>query len=279
MKKIFFLVLVFPFLGNSQIVDVCECVDLKLSFEKEKRKTQGHSYRITKKIEEALDSCDSFYRKNRQDLEECTSYFELKKMTEYNFNKMEFDMKIAQNPNSADAYYERGIARNWNDFEASIDDFTKAIILDQNYADAYYKRAFKYSISNDHYNAVQDLTKYIEFDNKNYGAFSARAHNKNKLNDYRGAIIDYSKTIELNPTNFISYERRGECKFSLGDYDGALSDFNKIIEIYPKCSECYFWRAKTKLKLYDKEGACLDFSKAGEEGYAKAYELIRENCN
>ncbi len=33
-----------------------------------------------------------------------------------------------------------------------------------------------------------------------------------------------------------------------------------------------------KLDLGDKQGACLDWSKAGELGYEKAYDAIKEEC-
>jgi len=54
---------------------------------------------------------------------------------------------------------------------------------------------------------------------------------------------------------------------------------NKAIELDPKDTDAYSNRGVAKLILGQKDSGCLDFSKAGELGYAKAYEAIKEFCN
>jgi hypothetical protein len=50
------------------------------------------------------------------------------------------------------------------------------------------------------------------------------------------------------------------------------------IEIDPKFADVYYFRGLTKEILGQKDDGCLDFSKAGELGFAQAYDRIREDC-
>jgi len=68
-------------------------------------------------------------------------------------------------------------------------------------------------------------------------------------------------------------------KYELEDYSGAISDYTKAIEINPMYVDAYYRRGLTKLILGQKDSGCMDLSKAGELGYAKAYDAIKELCN
>jgi hypothetical protein len=61
--------------------------------------------------------------------------------------------------------------------------------------------------------------------------------------------------------------------------DNALEDFNFAVDFEPEMATNYAMRALIKYSLNDKNGACLDWSKAGELGYEKAYDEIKEKCN
>ncbi len=97
--------------------------------------------------------------------------------------------------------------------------------------------------------------------------------------DYEGAIEDYNKAIKINPKLSEAYHNKGVAKAYLGDYRGALKDFDKAIEINPMFAEAYYNRGVAKIGLGQKYSGCLDLSKAGELGFDKAYELIKEFCN
>jgi hypothetical protein len=51
------------------------------------------------------------------------------------------------------------------------------------------------------------------------------------------------------------------------------------IEINPKSAEAYENRGLSKIAIGQKDNGCKDLSKAGELGYEKAYERIKEFCN
>ncbi len=58
-----------------------------------------------------------------------------------------------------------------------------------------------------------------------------------------------------------------------------MQDYNKAIELNPNLAEVYYNRGLAKIGLGQKDSGCLDLSKAGEMGYADAYEFINEYCN
>ena len=104
------------------------------------------------------------------------------------------------------------------------------------------------------------------------------AKEKSGSHDYAGAISDYSKIIESDPQDADAYQARGYVKRLSGDYIGAIQDYSKSIELRPTDGAPYVGRGMTKISMGDKEGGCVDLSKGLERGYAKAADLMKENC-
>ena len=84
--------------------------------------------------------------------------------------------------------------------------------------------------------------------------------------------------MEIDPKNENIYRNRGLAKFVLKDFIGSIADLSSALEIDPKIAENYYWRGIGKYKLGKKDDGCLDLSKAGELGYAKAYDMIQQYC-
>lgn len=130
-----------------------------------------------------------------------------------------------------------------------------------------------------------------------YTNYVIRALAKLKLEDYNGVIGDCNKALiwknpEKSPENcepyFTSfsleydvldiYPIRAYAYARLAKYTNALADYNIAIKNNKENAECYFFRGITKLNLNQYLSACQDFSKAGEYGYEKAYDYIRDYC-
>ena len=105
-----------------------------------------------------------------------------------------------------------------------------------------------------------------------------RGCSKQELKDYYGAIKDFDYVIKKEPNNSDAYFNRALSKWNIDDLQGALIDYNKVIKIEPDNSIAYYNRGLLKLYMKNKEDACKDFSKAGELGYLKAYDEIKESC-
>src|SRR5271154_2819313 len=74
---------------------------------------------------------------------------------------------VVFSPQTAEDYVNQGNAeRNKREWDAAIDDFTKAIQLNPNYAEAYYNRGVLRHARSDLDGAIADFTKAIELDPK-----------------------------------------------------------------------------------------------------------------
>ena len=142
--------------------------------------------------------------------------------------------------------YNRGFVRaNIGDLKGAIQEYNKAIELDQLYADAYFNRG---------------VLKY-------------------KTGNIKSAILDYNKAIELDPLDTMAYYNRGIAKFDMKDVKGAIKDYNKSIELNPIYAEAYYNRGIARYSLGNKTGCCIDLAKADELGLEIAFEILREYCN
>jgi tetratricopeptide (TPR) repeat protein len=109
-----------------------------------------------------------------------------------------YDKTIEVNPDSADAYYERGDAyAEVGKYGQAIDDYSKAIELAPGHALAYFNRAYAYG----------------------------------EIGEYDKAIADYSKAIELNSSDAQAYYNRGLDYRNKGEMQKAVSDLEKCIAL------------------------------------------------
>ena len=188
-----------------------------------------------------------------------------------------FTSTISYSQTSYD-YFNRGLAKiELGDYRGAITDFTKVIELKPKDIFAYDIRGSAKIELGDYRGAINDYSKAMQLD-PNEQRYLVRGIYKSKLGDKRGAITDYSKATEL-VHNKIRCLARGIFKYKIGDYLGAINDYSKAIELDPKFADAYYNRGLAKLGLSKKESGCLDLSKAGELGYAEAYEMIKKYCN
>jgi tetratricopeptide (TPR) repeat protein len=111
------------------------------------------------------------------------------------------DRAIGLNPNYANAYMGRGIARaKLGDKQSAKADFDQALKIDPNYALAYYNRAL-----------VLD-----------------------ELGDKQGAIADYDQALKINPDYAEAYANLGIARAILGDKQGAIQNLQKAADLFQK---------------------------------------------
>jgi tetratricopeptide (TPR) repeat protein len=116
----------------------------------------------------------------------------------------DYGIAIAQNPQDADSYVNRGIAHNeLGQNQQAIADYTKALELKPDQVLAYYNRA--------------------------------NAHHQ--LKHYKEAISDYSKIIDLDSEYAYAYANRGATYFQMDQKQEAIADLEKAIEIFSRKSD------------------------------------------
>lgn len=114
----------------------------------------------------------------------------------------DMNLRIAKDPNDAEAYCRRGSAySHFDQPELSLKDLSKAIQLKPDYAKAYLERGNTYSIC---------------------------------LNDEKHAIEDYTSAIRVNPMACDAYHNRSLSYKTLGRHEEAEQDMQMSQKILAK---------------------------------------------
>ncbi len=81
---------------------------------------------------------------------------------------------IEQEPQNAQAYYLRGLAKYaFSDFSASISDYSQAILLQPNHKEAFYSRGVSYFWLNQNEKAENDFLKALQIDSTDARTYTA----------------------------------------------------------------------------------------------------------
>ena len=144
--------------------------------------------------------CSICGAKNPLDAKTCVSCdvpFEFRQAKTPEFTR-NYDEVIRLNPQTAEAYYERGLVyRNQEQGERAIEDFDKAIRLNPQFAKAYSSRA------------------HVYLNNKQYDR----------------AIVDCGKAIRLDPNDAVAYVNQGVAYKLQGNKAEAIANFEKAVTL------------------------------------------------
>jgi tetratricopeptide (TPR) repeat protein len=204
----------------------------------------------------------------------------------------DYTRAIEADPRFKSAYFNRGQAKTTlHDLEGAISDYSKAIELDQNYGTYYFARGMaKFALKN-YQEAILDFTIAIQSEpskhpeaymgrglsiisNAEYMAtYVGKQLSKDEVETIQKAVTDFNRAIKLKSDFVEAYSGRGIAENILQDYQVALLDFNKSIELDPTFAEAYAHRGITQIKLGKISQGCTDLKKAGELGYAEAFDL------
>lgn len=244
----------------------------------------------------------------------------------------DFDKAIEIDPEFAEAYYTRGLTKNYckskpnslldrlkvntknnitvtgilsepdlspdtdlKDFGGAIADFDKAIDINPEYADAYYCRGLAKNYYQDPLLQITKLPEISEVKTE-YATISQKRGSamNGQPKDYQGIIADFDMAIKNNPRHAKAYCSRGLVKifcqdqweilteekpgeqsdnshltkgvknYNFKNYSGAIADFDKAIEINSRFANAYYYRGIAKFYCYDHSGAISDCNKAIE---------------
>jgi tetratricopeptide (TPR) repeat protein len=186
----------------------------------------------------------------------------------------EYEKALALDNNFTIALYNRGLAYyDLKEFNKSIADCNSAILLDPNYSHAYIVRGLSWYYKNEFNKAIDDYNAAILLDPGYTDAFFNRALAFYYKGEYGKAIADYTKSIELNENYFLAYYNRGLAWYKLNDFNKAIADYEKTLLINPEYSNAYHSRGLVWYYLGDYNKAIDDYSKTIEldKNYTRAY--------
>lgn len=182
--------------------------------------------------------------------------------------------QLSNDNTNADIFFNRALEFALvQDFNSSIEDLNKAIVLRPNFMLAYFCRA----------NIRNKLVEYIKttFDNnvsdnrEKKSTDKSISVEKQAGFDVEMIMRDYEKVNELNSDFSFSYFNKANILCTQKDFRTAISNYSKSIEIDQEFAEAYFNRGLTYLFIGEDAKGLADLSKAGELGIYKAYNLIQ----
>lgn len=181
---------------------------------------------------------------------------------------------------SALAFYNMGnIMKNvTGNYDAAINNYTKAIQLQSKYPEAYNNRGNAYFKKRQYNLAINDYNISIEQAPDYKDAYYDRGNAYNNQGLYEKAIVDFTKTIELDPKYEKAYNNRGFAYFSISEFEKAIEDYTKAIGIKSGYARAYNNRANAYQKIGESEKACSDFKKAAHLGATDAYKSLERFC-
>ncbi|VVB98813.1 VCP-like ATPase [uncultured archaeon] len=174
---------------------------------------------------------------------------------------------MADKPSPTDArtYYHRGNTYyEKGDYEAAIEAYNTAIILNPTFSEAYFNRGLcHYNLKNfDKANA--DYSKSAELDPKNPVIYNNRGDAQYRKQDFNAAIEDYDRALAINPKYLKAFYNRGLAYACLQDYEKAVEDFTEVIALNPNFAEAYHIRGLAFDYLNQLDKAIKDYDKAIE---------------
>lgn len=196
-----------------------------------------------------------------------------------------FEEAITAGFSSALLYAEKGMCEALlNKNEKSIYDLTLALSLPNKTPSDMPQDMFShgehYEFTDSGYVYKADKTEYL-FNIRPSLVHIYRGQSKQNMKDFRGAVDDYIEATNWssNNKNYNLYINLGNCLMQTEKYLSAKDSFNEAIKINKNDPVGYYLRGGANYNLSLKESACRDWSRAGELGYEKAYDDIKEYCN
>jgi len=126
------------------------------------------------------------------------------------------------------------------EFDESLNAYSKAIEYNPTNPSTYLNRAITYSMMGKHQLSLPDFDKAIELDPNIALTYKNRAYTLLQLGQFEKSISDYDMAIKLYRYDTLSYLNRGISKFNAQQYKGAIEDFSTFSKMSPNNSQSYF---------------------------------------
>ncbi len=119
-------------------------------------------------------------------------------------------------------------------FNEAMGHFDSAIMYNPDYAEAYQNRGLAKSNMGIVYTALDDFAKAIELKPEFSEAYNNRGKLFYRTGSFYGAQLDFDKAIEINPESYTAYFNRGVVRIKMGEKEEGRTDLRKSKELKQK---------------------------------------------
>ena len=197
-----------------------------------------------------------------------------------------FELNIRKNA----LIYRSFCKKELKDFDGSITDMTRAILIDPKDLASYIDRGTIYIEMGKLQNAKEDFLKIVETDTKSVQAkggfyyLGLISYQESKIPE---GIEYLTKALKIDPDDIDILFTRGYYYGLIMKSENAIKDYNKIIKLDSSIKEIYANRGTEKVNLYNRQGknekkllssACEDLKKAKALGDNSVDDLLFIHC-
>lgn len=178
-----------------------------------------------------------------------------------------FSEMIIKHPRIMACYLGRGTAYALsNQIDNAIEDFSRAISLDQSNPDSYKRRGQAQAARGLAKEAIADFTRAIELSSRDADAYLQRGVILNRLHDYQSAMKDLEQSVSIAPDNKIAHNTIGMCLNALGESILAIDSYQLSLDIDSNFTEAWInmaqayrdWGIHDKAEVYFSKAISID---------------------
>jgi len=172
---------------------------------------------------------------------------------------------------ATDAYLLRGIFHMNNlEYPKAIEDFSVILEREPEHLLALFNRANARVMMYDYIESIKEPSGRLIGDEK--------AEKERKIVDYSQALQDYEKCLRLDSSFVFALFNMANLYVKNEKIEQAIDTYSKVIALDKDVAEAYFNRGLLYIYTGRKAMANADLSKAGENGIAEAYNIIKRYC-
>lgn len=117
-------------------------------------------------------------------------------------------------------------------YDRALDSYSCVILqIDPQNTGAYVRRALTFTSRHDYDRAIEDYTKAISLNNALPGAYNNRGIAQAALQKYDEAQADFDAALKLDANYVLAYSNRAVIAAIKGNYDGAITDLQKAVDL------------------------------------------------
>ncbi|KAM4853900.1 tetratricopeptide repeat protein 6 isoform 2-T2 [Thomomys bottae] len=140
-----------------------------------------------------------------------------------------FTKAVKNNPDFAEAFYQRGLCKVKLQKDNSIMDFNRAITLNPKHYQAYLSRVAFYGSQGRYSKAILNCNEAIKICPESVRAYLYRGVLKYYNKSYKLAVIDLSTAVNMDKNNYIAFYNRALCYTKIGELQLALIDYGIVL--------------------------------------------------